>query len=73
MMSTIGAGGRLLAVRRRERRAGVLLQLAEVEMLVVEAVADLVLAVAADDVGGLRLDLPVVAAVARPRRSRDRR
>ena len=42
----------------------ILLQLAEVEVLVVEAVADLVLAVAGDDVGGLRLKLPVVAAVA---------
>ena len=41
-----------------------LLQLAEVEILVVEAVADLVLAVSGVNVGGLRLQLPVVAAIA---------
>ena len=57
------AGGRLLPVRRRERRSGELLQLTEVQVLVVEAVAHLMLA-SRDDVGGLRLKLPVVAAVA---------
>ena len=64
MMSTTAPVAVCCAVRRRERRTGVLLQLAEVEVLVVEAVADLMLAGAGEDVGGLGLELPVVAAVA---------
>ena len=60
-----GAGGRLLTVRRGERGTRVLLQLREIEILVVEAIPDLMRAVPADDVGGLRLNLPAFAAVAR--------
>ena len=63
-MSTTRAGGGLLAVGRGEGRAGVLLQLAEVEILVVDAVADLVLTASVHDVRGLCLELPAVAAVA---------
>src|SRR5262249_6052575 len=60
-----GAGGGLLAGRRGEGRPGVLHELVVVEMLVIEAVLDLVLAGARDHAGRLGLRLPAVAPIAR--------
>ena len=60
-----GAGGGLLSVRSLERRTRVLHELTEVQVLVVESVANLMFAKAGHDRRGLGLHLPVVAAVAR--------
>src|SRR5262249_18155977 len=57
-------GRRLLAVWRGERRSRELDQLVVVEMIEVESVPDLVLTESIEDIRGLGLNLPVVAAIA---------